>query len=71
MSKFDIQLMIDQSIDEAMSKHNRNATLLSMCLGFITLAAFVDGLMRLLGIVPPFMNINISIVDEIVKKLSL
>jgi len=70
MSKFDIQLMIDQSIDEAMSKHNRNATLISMFLGFITLAAFVDGLMRLLGIVPPFMDINISIVDEIVKKLT-
>ena len=70
MSKFDIQLMIDQSIDEAMSKHNRNATLISMFLGFITLAAFVDGLMRLLGIVPPFMDINISIVDEIVKKLA-
>ena len=71
MSKFDIQLMIDQSIDEAMSKHNRNATLISMFLGFITLAAFVDGLMRLLGIVPPFMDINISIIDEIMKKLSL
>ena len=70
MSKFDIQLMIDQSIDEAMSIHNRNATLISMFLGFITLAAFVDGLMRLLGIVPPFMDINISIVDEIVKKLT-
>ena len=63
--------MIDQSIDQAMTKHNRNATLISMCLGFACLAAFVDGLMRLLGIVPPFMDINISIIDEIAEKLSL
>ena len=57
--------------DESMRKHNREATMISMALGFITLALFVDGLLRLLGIVPPFMDINISIIDEIMKKLSL
>ena len=57
--------------DESMRKHNREATMISMALGFTTLALFVDGLLRLLGIVPPFMDINISIIDEIMNKLSL
>ena len=57
--------------DESMRKHNREATMISMALGFTTLALFVDGLLRLLGIVTPFMDINISIIDEIMKKLSL
>ena len=34
-------------IDEAsMAKHNRDATVISMILGFTTLALFVDGLLR-------------------------
>ena len=57
--------------EESMRKHNREATMISMALGFTTLALFVDGLLRLLGIVPPFMDINISIIDEIMQKLSL
>ena len=57
--------------DESMRKHNREATMISMALGFTTLALFVDGLLRLLGIVPPFMDINIIIIDEIMNKLSL
>ena len=54
-----------------MRKHNREAPMISMALGFTTLALFVDCLLRLLGIVPPFMDINISIIDEIMNKLSL
>ena len=57
--------------EESMRKHNKEATMISMALGFTTLALFVDGLLRLLGIVPHFMDINISIIDEIMKKLSL
>ncbi len=57
--------------EESMRKHNREATMISMALGFTTLALFVDGLLRLLGIVPPFMDINISIIDEIMNNLSL
>jgi len=53
-------------IDEAsMSKHNREATVISMILGFTTLALFVDGLLRMLGIIPPFMEIDINILDKI------
>ena len=57
--------------EESMRKHNREATMISMALGFTTLALFVDGLLRLLGIVPPFMDIDISIVNQILEKLSL
>ena len=53
-------------IDEAsMAKHNREATVISMILGFTTLALFVDGLLRMLGIVPPFMDLDVNILDKI------
>ena len=53
-------------IDEAsMAKHNRDATVISMILGFTTLALFVDGLLRMLGIIPPFMEIDINFLDKI------
>ena len=51
--------------EESMAKHNRDATVISMILGFITLALFVDGLLRMLGIIPPFMEIDINILDKI------
>ena len=55
-----------KAIDEAsMRKHNRDATIISMILGFTCLALFLDGTLRLLGIIPPFMDIDISIVDKI------
>ena len=47
--------------EESMAKHNRDATVISMILGFTTLALFVDGLLRMLGIIPPFMEIDINI----------
>ena len=33
--------------EESMAKHNRDATVISMILGFTTLALFVDGLLRM------------------------
>ena len=51
--------------DESMAKHNREATVISMILGFTTLALFVDGLLRMLGIIPPFMNLDVNILDKI------
>ena len=51
--------------DESMAKHNREATVISMILGFTTLALFVDGLLRMLGIVPPFMHLDVNILDKI------
>ena len=59
-----------KAIDEAsMAKHNRDATIISMILGFTCLALFLDGTLRLLGIIPPFMDIDISIVDKIADKV--
>ena len=51
--------------EEAMAKHNREATVISMILGFTTLALFVDGLLRMLGIIPPFMDLDVNILDKI------
>ena len=55
--------------EEAMAKHNRDATVLSMILGFTALALFVDGLLRLLGVIPPFMDIDIDVLDKIVDRV--
>ena len=51
--------------EESMAKHNRDATVLSMILGFTTLALFVDGLLRMLGVIPPFMHLDVNILDKI------
>ncbi len=59
-----------QRIDElSMAQHNRNATIISMILGLTCLALFLDGTLRLLGIIPPFLDIDISIVDKIADKV--
>ena len=49
--------------EESMAKHNREATVISMILGFTTLALFVDGLLRMLGIIPPFMDLDVNILE--------
>ena len=57
-------------IDEAsMAKHNRDATVISMILGFTTLALFVDGLLRMLGIIPPFMDLDVNILEKIADRV--
>ena len=55
--------------EESMAKHNRDATVLSMILGFTALALFVDGLLRVLGIVPPFMDLEVNILERIADKV--
>ena len=67
-----IQYAIEEAvkIDEAsMAKHNRDATVISMILGFTTLALFVDGLLRVLGIIPPFMDLDVNILERIVDRV--
>ena len=59
-------------IDEAsMAKHNREATIISMILGFTTLALFVDGLLRILGIIPPFMHIDVNIIEKVTDRVEM
>ena len=57
--------------EESMAKHNRDATVLSMILGFTTLALFVDGLLRVLGIVPPFMDLDVNILERIADRVEV
>ena len=59
-----------RAIDEAsMRKHNRDATIISMILEFTCLALFVDGLLRILGIIPPFAGLDVNVIDQIVEKV--
>ena len=51
--------------EESMAKHNRDATVFSMILCYTTLALFVDGLLRMLGIIPPFMDLDVNILERI------
>ncbi len=53
----------------SMAKHNWTATIISMILGLIALSLFVDGLLRILGIIPPFMDLDVGIIDDIVDKV--
>ena len=57
-TKEEVDALIKYAIDEArrideesMAKHNRDATVISMILGFTALALFVDGLLRLLSLI--------------------
>ena len=75
-TKKEVDLLIKSAVDEAkaideasMAKHNRDATVLSMILGFTALALFVDGLLRVLGIVPPFMDLDVNILERIADKV--
>ena len=52
-----------------MAKHNRNATIISMILGLICLALFLDGLLRILGIIPPFMDLDVNVIDDVIEKV--
>ena len=55
--------------EESMRKHNRDATIISMILGFTCLALFVDGLLRILGIIPPFAGLDVNVIDDIIEKV--
>ena len=75
-TKKEVDAMVAAALDEAraideasMAEHNFKATIISMVLGFICLALFLDGTLRLLCIIPPFMDIDISIVDKIAEKV--
>ena len=55
--------------EESMRQHNIKATIISMILGIICLALFLDGLLRILGIIPPFMDLVVNVIDDIVEKV--
>ena len=74
-TKEEVDLLIRAAVEEAraideasMAKHNREATIISMILGFTALALFVDGLLRILGIIPPFAGLDVNVLDAIAEK---
>jgi hypothetical protein len=53
---------VQEMIDAAIRRHNRNASIISMCVGWVVLALFAEGLLRLIGVIPPvFPWINITL----------
>lgn len=52
---------VQELIDEAIRKHNRNASMISTALGLFFLGAFVDGFLRAVGEIPPFLGIDINL----------
>lgn len=65
MTKEECQEMIDAAI----RRHNRNASMLSMVLGIFFLALFAEGFFRMIGMIPPFLGINIDIIPEIIDRV--
>ena len=76
-TKDEVNMLLQAAVAEAhemdrkiMAKHNRDATIISAILGFICLALFLDGLLRILGIIPPFIEgLDVSILDDVVDKV--
>jgi hypothetical protein len=75
-TKEQVDMLVQAAVAEAkemdrvsMAKHNRSATIISMILGLICLALFVDGLLRILGIIPPFMDLDVNVIDDIIEKV--
>ena len=75
-TKKEVDAMVAEAVEEArrideasMAKHNREATIISMILGFTCLALFLDGLLRILGIIPPFMHLDVNIIDKITDRV--
>ena len=56
-------------IEFAINQHNRNAGQISMVLGFIFMALFADGLFRVLGLIPPFMGLDVNIIQDVVDAI--
>jgi hypothetical protein len=46
---------VQEMIDAAIRRHNRNASIISMCVGWVVLALFAEGLLRLVGAIPPLL----------------
>ena len=75
-TKAEVDAMIAAAVAEAraideksMAEHNFKATIISMILGLICLALFVDGLLRILGIIPPFMDLDVNVIDDVIERV--
>ncbi len=53
---------VQEMIDAAIRQHNRNASIISMCVGWVVLGLFAEGLLRLVGVIPPLLPwLNITL----------
>ena len=75
-TKAEVDAMVAEAVEEArrideasMAKHNREATIISMIMGFTALTLFLDGLLRILGIIPPFMHLDVNVIDQIKEQV--
>ena len=53
MKRYTSKEEVQEMIDDAIRKHNRNASIISMCVGWVVLALFAEGLLRLIGVIEP------------------
>ena len=49
ISKEEVEVLIANAI----RKHNRNASVISMCVGWVVLGLFAEGMLRLVGVIDP------------------
>jgi len=68
ITKEEVQEMIDESVDRAINQHNRNASIISAILGICFLALFSEGFFRVIGMIPPFLGIDVNMMQDIIDK---
>ena len=56
ISKEEVEVMIA----DAIRRHNRNASIISMCVGWVVLALFAEGLLRVIDPLFPWLNITLK-----------
>ena len=67
ITRYEVQEMIDAAI----RRHNRNASIISMCVGWVVLALFAEGLLRLIGVIPPLLPwLKITLKDRKSTRLN-
>jgi len=69
ITKEEAQEMIDEAVDRAINQHNRNASIISAILGICFLALFSEGFFRVIGMIPPFMGIDVNMMQDVIDKV--
>ena len=69
ITKEEVQEMIDEAVDRAINQHNRNASIISAILGICFLALFSEGFFRVIGMIPPFMGIDVNMMQDVIDKV--
>ena len=69
ITKEEVQEMIDEAVDRAINQHNRNASIISAILCICFLALFSEGFFRVIGMIPPFMGIDVNMMQDIIDKV--